>query len=76
MAAFNHINKLRFFQIFQILRPQLGGAFEDEQSSLTTKSDIERFREQVQRDQQTLVIRALTIWSVLVAAAVAIAQLF
>ncbi len=85
MAAFNRINKLRFFQI---LRPhigeeaaeQFGDALQDEFSPLSTKADLrtelDRLREQMQRDQQAMLIRATAIWAALLAAAVAIAQLF
>ena len=85
MATFNRINKLRFFQI---LRPHIGetaaeefgDALQDEFSPLATKADLrtelDRLREQMQRDQQAMLIRATAIWAALLAAAVAIAQLF
>ena len=85
MATFNRINKLRFFQI---LRPhigeeaaeQFGEALQDEFSPLATKADLrtelDRLREQMQRDQQAMLIRATAIWAALLAAAVAIARLF
>ena len=85
MATFNRINKLRFFQI---LRPHLGeeaaeqfsDALQDEFAPLATKADLrtelDRLRKQMQRDQQAMLIRATAIWAALLAAAVAIAQLF
>lgn len=85
MAAFNRINKLRFFQI---LRPHIGeeaaekfsNALQDELSPLATKTDLrtelDRLRKQMQSDQQAMLIRATAIWAALLAAAVAIAQLF
>lgn len=81
MATFNRINKLRFFQI---LRPhlgeeaaaQFGDALEDEFSPLATRADLDAMFDRLKRDQQTMLIRVTTIWAALLAAAVAIAQLF
>jgi plasmid stabilization system protein ParE len=81
MAAFNRINKLRFFQI---LRPHLGeeaaeqfsDALEDEFSPLATKSDLDRLRDSLRGDQQKFLLWATAAWAALLAAAVAIAQLF
>ena len=85
MATFNRIDKLRFVKVF---RPHVGekdaeefaNALQDEFSPLATKSDLrtelDRLREQMQRDQQTMLIKATAIWAGLLAAAVAIAQLF
>lgn len=85
MATFNRIDKLRFVKVF---RPHVGeqdaeefaDALQDEFSPLATKSDLrtelDRLREQMQRDQQTMLIKATAIWAGLLAAAVAIAQLF
>ena len=81
MAVFNRINKLRFFQI---LRPHLGeeaaeqfsDALQDAFSPLATKSDLDRLRDSLRGDQQRFLLLATAAWAALLAAAVAIAQLF
>ncbi len=85
MATFNRINRLRFFQI---LRPHIGEeassefgeALEDEFSPLATKEDVtmllETLRADMKHDQQSMLLKATAIWTALLAAAVAIAQLF
>ena len=85
MATFNRINRLRFFQI---LRPhigedaaeQFGEALEEEFSPLATRADLkaamDSLRESIKHDQQTMLLKATAIWAGLLAAAVAISQLF
>ena len=81
MATFNRINKLRFFQILcphigEEAAEQFGEALEDEFSPLATRADLDAMFERLKRDQQAILIRATAIWTALLAAAVAIAQLF
>ena len=85
MATFNRINKLRFFRI---LRPglgeeaaeQFGEALEEEFSPLATwvdlRAEIDSLRSAIRHDQQAMLLKATAIWAALLAAAVAIAQLF
>ena len=85
MATFNRINRLRFFQI---LRPhigedaaeQFGEALEEEFSPLATRADLnaatDSLRDAIRHDQQAMLLKATAIWAALLAAAVAIAQLF
>lgn len=71
MATFNRIDKLRFVKV---LRPHIGER--DEYSMSAMKDEMAKLRNDIRHDQHRLLIWAMVIWSALVAAAVAIAQLF
>ena len=81
MAAFNRINKLRFFQI---LRPHLGegaaeqfsDALQDEFAPLATKADLDALRESIRADitvaVNSMLFKFTALWAALLAAAVLI----
>ena len=85
MSTFNRIDKLRFVKV---LRPHIGEqdaeefseALQDELSPAATKDDLAKLRSDIRNDirhdQQTMLIWATVIWTALLGAAVAIAQLF
>ena len=81
MATFNRINRLRYFRV---LRSHIGeedaeaftDALEDDLAPLATTDDLQTLRNDIRHDQQTMLIWVTGIWTALLAAAVAIAQLF